>query len=231
MVDSAGMSILQRPETLTAAVAKHIRDAIVRGDYAPGAALPEIRLADQLGTSRGTVREALRALEDLGLVDIVPHKGSFVSRVTKRRARELYALRTVLEAYAVRLAVERDAFESEGRVALEARLIDLEHAAASGDALPMIEAERALHREIWSRCDNELLLELLSNLQIQTRRLLIYNKIFRADPADEIQMHRDLVAGIVSGDPDQAEAVVRRHIRASADLVLAKMPEEGQPAA
>jgi DNA-binding GntR family transcriptional regulator len=220
------MSTLQRPETLTAAVAKHIRDAIVQGEFPPGSALPEIRLADQLGTSRGTVREALRALEDLGLVDIVPHKGSFVSRVTKRKARELYDLRTVLEAYAVRLAVERGAFGPDGRAALEARLEHMQRAAATGDPLPMIEAERALHREIWSRCDNLLLVELLSNLQIQTRRLLIYNKVFRSDPADEIRMHRDLVAAIVSGDPSEAEAVVRGHIRASAELVLAKMPED-----
>ena len=62
------MSRMERPETLTDAVARYVRDAIVHGDYAPGSALPEIRLATELGTSRGTVREALRGLEDQGLV-------------------------------------------------------------------------------------------------------------------------------------------------------------------
>ena len=61
------VSELRRPETLTTAVAKHIRDAIVRGEYPPGSALPEVRLAEQLGTSRGTVREALRTLDELGV--------------------------------------------------------------------------------------------------------------------------------------------------------------------
>lgn len=220
------MNPLQRPETLTEAVAHHIRDAIVRGEFAPGSALPEIRLADQLGTSRGTVREALRALEDQGLVEILPHKGSFVSRMTKRRARELYDLRMVLEAYAVRIAVERGAFSNDGRLALEDRLEALEAAATEGDPMAMIETERALHREIWSRCAHALLLEYLSTLQLQTRRLLIYNKVFSTPPSEELAMHRDLVEAIISGDPDAAEAAMRAHIRTSATLVLAKMPEE-----
>jgi DNA-binding GntR family transcriptional regulator len=220
------MNPLQRPETLTEAVAHHIRDAIVRGEFAPGSALPEIRLADQLGTSRGTVREALRALEDQGLVEILPHKGSFVSRMTKRRARELYDLRMVLEAYAVRIAVERGAFSDDGRAALEDRLEALEAAAAEGDPMTMIETERALHREIWSRCDHALLLEYLSTLQLQTRRLLIYNKVFSTPPSEELAMHRDLVEAIISGDPDAAEAAMRAHIRTSATIVLAKMPED-----
>jgi DNA-binding GntR family transcriptional regulator len=220
------MNPLQRPETLTEAVAKHIRDAIVRGEFAPGSALPEIRLADQLGTSRGTVREALRTLEDQGLVDVLPHKGSFVSQVTKRKAQELYSLRAVLEAFAVRLAVEKGAFAGEAGQALEARMAHLEAVAGGSDPMVTIEAERALHREIWSRCDHELLLELMATLQLQTRRLLLYNKVFRSPPEEEIATHRDLVAAILSGEPAQAEAAVREHIRMSTERVLAGMPDD-----
>jgi DNA-binding GntR family transcriptional regulator len=220
------MNPLQRPETLTEAVAKHIRDAIVRGEFAPGSALPEIRLADQLGTSRGTVREALRTLEDQGLVDVLPHKGSFVSQVTKRKAQELYSLRAVLEGFAVRLAVENGAFEGEAGEALEARVAHLEAVAGGSDPMITIEAERALHREIWSRCDHELLLELMATLQLQTRRLLLYNKVFRSPPEEEIATHRDLVAAILSGEPAKAEAAVREHIRMSTERVLAGMPDD-----
>ncbi len=220
------MSPIERPETLTEAVARHVRDAIVRGDYAPGSALPEIRLAADLGTSRGTVREALRGLEDQGLVEVVPHRGSFVSQMSKRRARDLYDMRVVLEAYAVRLAVEEGAFDGDGRRALTGRLEALEAAATSGEPMEMIETERALHREIWSKCRNQLLLEELATLQIQTRRLLIYNKAFSTPLEEDLIMHRDLIDAILSGDPDQAESAMRSHIRMSADLVLAKMPDE-----
>ena len=61
---------LQRPATLTTAVATYIRDAIVHGVFAPGSRLPEVALASQLETSRGTVREALRTLAEGGLIQI-----------------------------------------------------------------------------------------------------------------------------------------------------------------
>lgn len=217
---------IPRPETLTEAVARHIRDAIVRGEFPPGSALPEVRLADQLGTSRGTVREALRTLEDQGLVEIFPHRGSFVSRMTKRRAREVYDLRAVLESHAVRLVVEQRAFDGEGGRVLEERLQALGAAAEQGDPMALIEAERALHREIWSRCDHDLLKEYLANLQLQTRRLLIYNKVFTTPAEDELAMHRSLVAAVLSGNPDLAEAAMAAHVRASAEIVLAKMPDD-----
>lgn len=220
------MSPIQRPETLTEAVVRHIRDAIVRGEYEPGSALPEVRLADELGTSRGTVREALRSLEDQGLVEVVPHRGSFVSRMTKARARDLYGLRAVLEAYAVRLAVESGTLSGPGVAAVEERLVGLERAARTGEPMEMIEAERALHREIWSRCPNQLVLEQLATLQVQTRRLLIYNKAFSSPGSDEIALHRDFVAEIVSGDAERAEVAVRQHIQLSASIVLARMPED-----
>jgi DNA-binding GntR family transcriptional regulator len=220
------MTPLQRPETLTEAVAKHIRDAIVHGDFAPGSALPEVRLADELGTSRGTVREALRALEDQGLVDVLPHKGSFVSKVTKRKARELYAIRAVLEGFAVRLAVASGGLDGAGRDAVGERMARLESVARAGDPLATIEAERALHREIWSRCDNELLRDLMTTLQLQTRRLLIYNKVFRSTVDEEIATHRKLVDAVLSGDPAHADAAMAAHVNESAERVLASMPED-----
>jgi DNA-binding GntR family transcriptional regulator len=220
------VATLKRPETLTGAVARHVRDAIVRGEYAAGSALPEIRLAEELGTSRGTVREALRTLEDQGLVEILPHKGTFVSSLSKRRAREVYELRSLLEGYAVRIAVERGAFAGSGRAALLERLKALQVAAATDDAMAVIEAERALHREIWSRCDHGLLLDYLANLQLQTRRLLIYSRAFSTPPAEEYEVHRGLVDAILAGDAAAAEDAMRAHVNESADIVLPAMPED-----
>ena len=71
---------LDRPPSLTDAVVAHIRDAIIRGAYAPGQPLTEAGLSDELGTSRGTVREALRELASLGLVDAQPAQGRRRSR-------------------------------------------------------------------------------------------------------------------------------------------------------
>jgi DNA-binding GntR family transcriptional regulator len=89
-----------------------------------------------------------------------------------------------------------------------------------------IAAERALHRQIWSGIDNELLRELLKTLALQTRRLLLYNKVFRASPDEEISTHRELVEAVLSGDPGRAEGAVRDHVAQSAQRVLSQMPED-----
>jgi DNA-binding GntR family transcriptional regulator len=220
------MSALRRPETLPEAVARHIRDGIVHGDYAPGAPLPEVRLADELGISRGTVREALRALEDQGLVDVVAHRGSFVSLVTRRAASDVYELRAVLEAFAVRLTVERGWFAAGGHAIVDDRLGALRAAAALGDPMAMIEAERALHRELWSHCGNDQLLAFMGTLQVQTRRLLMFNRAFSANPEDEVNLHERLVATVLAGDAAAAEAAIRAHVRRSADLIIERIPED-----
>lgn len=77
---------LARPETLVSAVISYIRDAIIRGEFPPGSQLAEQALSRQLATSRGTVREALRALAEPGLVQIFPHRGAFVSQLSARSA-------------------------------------------------------------------------------------------------------------------------------------------------
>jgi len=90
--------------TLREVVSDEIRQMIIAGDLAPGERLFEDRLAEQLGVSRNPVREALRALEGTGLVEVVPRRGAYVSRFEPDRARQLLDLRSVLESYAAELA-------------------------------------------------------------------------------------------------------------------------------
>jgi DNA-binding GntR family transcriptional regulator len=66
----------------------------------------------------------------------------------------------------------------------------------------------------------------MTTLQLQTRRLLIYNKVFRTPVEEEIATHRELVAAVLSGDPALAEAAMAEHVSQSAERVLAGMPED-----
>jgi DNA-binding GntR family transcriptional regulator len=111
---------LSRPETLATAVATYIRDAIVHGQFAPGSRLPEVALAAQLETSRGTVREALRTLADGGLIEVVPRRGVFVSQLSVRATWEITSLRALLEPYASRLALEASGSDHVIRMDVEA---------------------------------------------------------------------------------------------------------------
>src|SRR5215469_11492293 len=88
-------------------VLEALRGAIVSGRLAPGARLIERELIAMMGVSRTVIREALRQLEAGGLVDGVPNRGAVVRELTLAEARDLYAIRALLEGLAARMFVEK----------------------------------------------------------------------------------------------------------------------------
>jgi DNA-binding GntR family transcriptional regulator len=84
-----------------------LRDAIIAGNFAPGERLNEKDLAEQLGTSRGPIRDSLAALAHEGLVIHEPHKGAHVPLLDRTDIEDVYTLRVSLETLAARTAVKR----------------------------------------------------------------------------------------------------------------------------
>src|SRR5690606_16668526 len=82
-------------------------ERIVSGHYGPGDRLVELQLAREFGSSQAPVREALRDLDQAGLVTIRPRRGSFVNDYHARAQHEIYAVRGALEEAAMRLAFDR----------------------------------------------------------------------------------------------------------------------------
>jgi DNA-binding GntR family transcriptional regulator len=212
---------VHRPETLTDAVIRHIREAVVRGDLPPGSALPEVQLATQMQTSRGTVREALRALQDLGLIEIQPHRGAFVTDMSIRRAREVLALRAVVEGYAARLAVEDGRMTPAAIATLESQYLMMLEASANDEARA-IDAHLEFHSLIARLGGSELIADLLERLQLQTRRIVAYTAFLGAGDAAG---HQAIVKAMRSGSAEASENVVRDHILHSGALVLARIAE------
>ena len=91
---------LLKPETLRAQVENNLRQAIVSGQLKAGEKLVERELCEMLGVSRPSLREALRTLEAEKLIAIVPHRGPEVAAISLKEARDLYALRGLLESFA-----------------------------------------------------------------------------------------------------------------------------------
>lgn len=83
-----------------------IRRAIVTGKLPPGAPVNEIEIAERLGTSRTPVREAVKKVEDEGLIDVRAQAGTFVTPISRKLVREAYIIRTALERESVRRAAE-----------------------------------------------------------------------------------------------------------------------------
>ena len=96
-----------KPTTLKANVTEMLRQFIIDGTLAPGTEFNQAQIAEQLGVSRGPIREALGQLEQEGLLQSVPYKGVIVTPLTRKYVEELYSVRTALELLALDRSIER----------------------------------------------------------------------------------------------------------------------------
>src|SRR3954454_4886015 len=132
--------------TVRAMVAQKLREAIMSGALKPGQRLVERELCEMMGVSRPSIREALRALEADGLVNIVPHRAPVVSTISLDEARQLYAARAVLEGFAGRECARLHDPEVARRIG-EA-LARLEAAAAKQDLVGSLEAKTGFYARL-----------------------------------------------------------------------------------
>ncbi|MGD9715030.1 MAG: GntR family transcriptional regulator, partial [Thermomicrobiales bacterium] len=104
MSDLSTLRLLQS-QSLPSVVRDEITRLIIRGVYAPGAKLGEEELADQLGVSRGPIREAFRSLERAGLVRVSKNRGVFVRSFSFQEAEDLYVVRRGIEQLVAHILV------------------------------------------------------------------------------------------------------------------------------
>jgi DNA-binding GntR family transcriptional regulator len=136
-----------RRVTAQDAVLASLRSDILTGSLGPGDQIVQDALADRYGVSRVPVREALKTLESEGQVVYHPHRGYFVAELSVEDLLEVYRLRTILEAEAIRHAVP--ALSDEDVAILAALHEDIDRAADAGDVIAMTAANRQFHFAIF----------------------------------------------------------------------------------
>lgn len=182
-------------------------ERIVSGHYRAGERLVELQLAREFGTSQAPVREALRDLEQAGLVTIRPRRGSFVNDYHARAQHEIYAVRGALEEAAMRLALPW-LHERPGMVA--EHLEGMRAAARSGDLEAMVHHSVWFHRVIMRAAGNDLLLRMWESLHVElhSRKTIVQPNI---DMRAVAESHAPLLAAIVAGDVERACRLSREH--------------------
>ncbi|HEX7299136.1 MAG TPA: GntR family transcriptional regulator [Solirubrobacteraceae bacterium] len=134
-----------------------LRQQILSLQRAPGDRILEVQIAEEFGVSRGPVREAIRALEGEGLVIREPRIGSMVVPIDERSAEELYSMREVMEAFAVRRALEQR--PTQLLTTLSGTLGEMETAVSEGAAEALVESDVAFHTAIIVASNHDLLLQ------------------------------------------------------------------------
>jgi len=200
-------------------VADSLRDMILSGRLPPGERLNEVRLATELGISRGPLREAVQHLRGEGLLEVVRRRGSFVVALSIDDVVDIYELRAAIEGRAARiLAVRKGPREMRE---LRTLLRRLNRAAANGRAEEVRRHDLAFHEGICRLTSNRRLHHVfISNVPI-LRSLLKLDEILYSSQPMLAKEHDVLLEAIESGDPDRAEAEAVRHLESARDLVSA----------
>jgi len=212
MDETPGGSGLRSPSLVALAV-DAIRKKILAGDLDPGERLLEERLTQELDISRPPLREALRLLENEGLIFTRPRRGSFVATLDDRDVYEILTLRSALERTAFELGIPtRDPVLLEpARKALD----EMDRCAKAEDRGALVQAGYAFHSRLIRIADHRRLEEMYSSLQQQVllcmSRNLIARERFYEDLNKHVARHRHLFELVESGDQAAALAELAVH--------------------
>jgi DNA-binding GntR family transcriptional regulator len=194
-------------QPLSVRIRNTLIERIVSGHYRPGERLVELQLAREFGSSQSPIREALRDLEQGGLVTIRPRRGSFVNDYHARAQHEIYAVRGALEEAAMRLAFDR----LRARPGLVAEHLEgMREAARNGDLEAMVHHSVWFHRVIMRAADNELLLRMWESLHVElhSRKTIVQPNL---DMRAVAESHAPILAAIAAGDVERACRLSREH--------------------
>ncbi|MFC0385537.1 GntR family transcriptional regulator [Muricoccus vinaceus] len=190
-----------------------IREAILHGQFVPGAPLREEMLAAVIGVSRTPVRDALRRLLADGLVETMRNQGSFVAALGPEELADEFALRGLLEGFAARKAASRiTAGELAEMEALAGRMESLDHATEGGIAT-FAELNTRFHvviaRAARSRRLEAMLLRMLQAPLVLLKEYRLHEPV---GIARSNRQHREILAALAAGNAEWAALAVSAHI-------------------
>lgn len=219
---------LEERFTIAEAAAQRVREAILSGVYRQGQRLSDSRLAEELGVSRGSTREALKILQAQGFLVQKAHRGAYVRSPSAGDIRGLCELRVALESHAARLLAAR---HSEGDLSVLRDLVNqFDRAAAADDQVAASELDKAFHESMCRLCGDARLQEVFE------REIATMLGFFGVDAeayrplADMGRELKPLSDAIEAGDGEEAARLVEKHVRRST-VITANHVDERRRAA
>ncbi len=205
--------VIKDSPTIRKKVYKHVREQILSGQIAPKERLIEAKIAQDIGTSRTPVREALHSLEMEGLIESVPRIGYTVKAMSDKEVVELWEIRCLIEGLAVRWAVEK----AGGKLVKELRknIARAEEQVSRGNLDIFVELDGLFHETIARLSGGQRLLELTQALRRYVLRYRI-ESIYLPDVAlRAIEGHKEILRAIERGDDMEISLALKNHLEQS----------------
>ncbi len=210
--------------TLRNEIKRLVVERILDGSYAPGSRIVECQLAREFGTSQAPVREALRDLEGMNLIESAPHKGAYVRQQDRKRYLQAYPVRATLEEFAGR---EAAALISEAAIEdLRSSLEAMRAAAKEGDEKSHLKHDVRFHEIIVEATENSVLLDLWRSLRVEIG-VFISAVEMDLDLPMIAEMHSPILDAVRTRDAEHLAKLLREHITFFGSLVVRGSSDPG----
>ncbi len=217
----SGSDLLTR-SVLADQVKEWLLEAILNGSYPPDSRIVETAVAKELGTSQAPVREALRGLEALGIVEIAPFRGARVRRLEPAELLEAYVVRSTIEVLGARLAMAR--LTDDDIAGLLAIGEQMQHAADSCDGRALAIVDAGLHERIMQLAGNRTLLRVWRSLEPLSRTYITLVGP-GSDPQWIAGLHDPILDAIRVRDTDGVVHAIESHFEEIRDWLAGHLAE------
>jgi DNA-binding GntR family transcriptional regulator len=196
-------------KTLREAVADALREMIFSGELRAGDRLVEDRLAERLGVSRNPIREGIRAMEAIGLVEVVPRRGAYVASIDADDVQRIQEVRRVVEGWIVATAAERHDAEDLARI--DEWLATGAKASRSRDRVLATEAHRGFHLALEAATKNQYVSVIMAPLRQRTE--LVFSVLAgRPQGSHHWGEHQAIRDAVAARDAELARRLIDEHI-------------------
>lgn len=195
-------------ELLSTSVKRLLLDRIVHGHYKPGERIIELQVSKELGTSQSPVREALRDLAAIGIVEIHSRRGARVRLPTSKELADISLVRSEIDALAATLATPL--MDEDAREQLRAAYDDMERHRSTGDHVELTRADARFHGIIATTSGNHAVQRVFDQLEPFARTFITLT-LPKADLVAIVGEHRAILEAVEQGDAALASERARLH--------------------
>jgi DNA-binding GntR family transcriptional regulator len=201
-----------------------LTEGLRSGLYVPGQRLIEADLTSELKLSRGPIREALKRLSAEGLVSLIPHRGAYIRKLTRREVHDILVIQESLTGLAARLATEH-IDEDDNRDQFQAEFTRLMSFRDGHDTMAFLEERSRFYRILVSIGGNQELSRFVPTMQLHLLRMQFQQHLTHADRKRQFKEYETIAAFVLGSNAGKAETVMRQHVRKTR-LAIERLPDE-----
>ncbi|SDL05161.1 GntR family transcriptional regulator [Halarsenatibacter silvermanii] len=202
---------------LSTRVAEYLKEQIFKKNYKRGEHIPETEIADELGVSRAPVREAIKELENQGLIETIPRRGSYVVDFGEENLKEIYEIRILLETRVLEILIEGDLLDEEdfshleGLVEKMLAIVD-KNKSQREKVVELNRVDISFHKYLWKKSEREMTRELLGRIYNQLKLAMIVDTHLEEDLKESSRTHYRIIEALKEDDIEKAHQALIDHI-------------------